>query len=215
MPIMKKMNRTFAPFMILLIILPPAAAQSIPAAPGDSFIVVNGKDASSGESAVIRPIPLPGLRISRGFTDGRPIMEIDGELPYRRELSEQAARTIADLIGPPAPAAAEKTKHKGMILEADRGFSNRRGPRNLREILEGSFARGNWEKVEKELFALSVSSGAESELRSRIHFYRGQAFYFLDQPYRAFIAFLIAADHYYFESRTWILRIYDDLTPVS
>ena len=102
-----------------------------------------------------------------------------------------------------------------MILEVDQGFPSRRGRRNLREILEGSFAREDWQRAEAELSALSASGGAESELRSRIHFYRGQAFYFLDRPYMAFIAFLIAADHYYLESRTWMLRIYADLTPVS
>lgn len=213
---MKEMNRTFAPFMILLITLPRAEAQSIPAAEvNGNETVLTGDDASSGESAFIRPVPLPGLRISRRVTDGRPITEIDGELPYRRELSEQAARTIADLIGPAAPAAAKKTKLKGIILEVDQGFPSRRGRRNLREILEGSFAREDWQRAEEELSALSASGGAESELRSRIHFYRGQAFYFLDRPYMAFIAFLIAADHYYLESRTWMLRIYADLTPVS
>ena len=166
----------------------------------------------SREPATIRPFPLPRLRISQGFTDGEPITAIDGELPYRHALSEEAARVTAELIG--AGAAAEE-QPEALILEVDRGFSNHRRQRKLREILDDSFADEDWERTESELFSLSASNDIESELRSRIHFYRGQAFYFLNQPYRAFIAFLTAADHYYFESRTWMLRIYSDIIPVS
>ena len=166
----------------------------------------------SREPATIRPLPLPRLRISQGFADGEPITAIDGELPYRHALSEEAARVTAELIG--AGAAAEE-QPEALILEVDRGFSDHRRQRKLREILDDSFADEDWERTESELFSLSASNGIESELRSRIHFYRGQAFYFLNQPYRAFIAFLTAADHYYFESRAWMLRIYSDIIPVS
>ena len=194
--------------MILLLILPPMWAQ-VPPNARDNAVSAETQIASS---APIRPLPLPGLRISRGFTDGEPITAIDGELPYRHALSEEAARVTAELIG---ESAAAPEQPEALILEADRGFSSQRGQRRLREILDDSFAGEDWERAESELFALSASRGIEPELRSRIHFYRGQAFYFLNQPYRAFLTFLTAADHYYFESRAWVLRIYSDIIPVS
>ena len=164
-------------------------------------------------ASAMRPAPLPRLRITRSFEDGRPIPEIDGELPDRARLAPSVISALAEIIGPiqgelwiePVP----------IVLDVDRGYSDDRLQGILLDILNGSFERREWEVADSELFALSASNGIDGAMKARIQFYRGQCQYFRGDLQSAFLSFLYASDLYYPESRKWMLTIYDDITPVS
>ena len=164
-------------------------------------------------AAAMRPAPLPLLRITRSFLDGQPIPEIDGELPERKRLPSSVISALAAVLGP--MQGELWTEPAPVILDVDKGYSEDRLQGNLRDILTGSFAEGEWELADSELFALSASNGIDGALKARIQFYRGQCQYFLNDPQSAFLSFLYASDYYYPASRKWMLVIYDDLTPVS
>lgn len=162
---------------------------------------------------VMRPAPLPLLRISRSFVDGRSIPEINGELPVKKTLSAEASASLSAALDP--NIGNIWLKPEPTILEVDKAFSENRRQLLLKEILEGSFSDELWKEAETELFSLSATNGMEGSTRARIQFYRGQCQYFLNDPYSAFLSFLAASDFYYLETRKWMLKIYSDLTPVS
>lgn len=164
-------------------------------------------------SAAMRPAPLPRLRIMRSFADGRPIPEIDGELPERKKLTASVISALAEVLDPIQGELWEEPNP--VILDLDRGHSDDRLQCLLMDILNGSFEERKWETAESELFALSASNGIDGAMKARIQFYRGQCQYYLGDLQSAFLSFLYASDHYYPESRKWMLTIYDDITPVS
>jgi hypothetical protein len=161
----------------------------------------------------MRPAPLPILRITRSMSDGRQIQQIDGEMPERTDLSMEALSALAAALNP--DRGTLWVKPEPVILEIDRGSSDERRQLLLKEILESSFSEKKWAEAEAELFVLSATNGLGGAEKARILFYKGQCQYFQDDPLSAFLSFLLASDHYYVESRVWMLRIYGDLTPVS
>ncbi len=172
-------------------------------------------DTGVGGTGIIamRPAPLPILRITRSMNDGRRIPQIDGVLPERAELSVEALSALAAALNP--DQGTLWVKPEPVILDIDRGSSNERRQLLLKEILESSFYEKKWVEAEAELFALSATNGLDGAEKARILFYSGQCQYFQDNLPSAFLSFLLASDHYYVESREWMLRIYGDLTPVS
>lgn len=162
---------------------------------------------------VMRPAPLPLLRISRSVVDGRSIPEINGELPIKEILSPEASAALLGAIDP--DRGSLWLRPEPIILDVDKADSKNRRQLLLKEILEGSFSDGLWREAEADLFSLSAANGLDRAMRARIQIYRGQCQYFMDEPYSAFLSFLVASDVYYPEARKWMLKIYSDLTPVS
>ena len=147
----------------------------------------------------LRPAPLPLLRRR--------------EMPDRAPVSAEATVALSAALNPVQGKLWFQPEPE--ILGIDRGNTDKRRQRILKEILEDSFTNRNWTKADEELFALSATNGLDDNAKARILFYRGQCRYFLDDLRSAFLLFLVASDHYYPESRKWMLKIYRDLTPVS
>ena len=164
--------------------------------------------------STFRPTPLPGIRLSGKLQDGSFLPEITGEAPPRIPLSAEAEQIIKSIL---SPIQAEPPKvMKPDILPVDHGHSQNRRQQALRAIiLTGSFAQGDWERAESELFALSASNGIGKEMKSRILYYQGQSLYFLKRFREAFTSFAVSSGNYYTESRKWILAIYENLEPNS
>jgi hypothetical protein len=176
-------------------------------------IILSGTGFDGTGTTSMRPAPLPILRITRSVNDGRQIPQIDGVLPVKTELSKEALSALAAALNP--DQGTLWVKPEPVILEIDRGSSDERRQLLLKEILESSFNDKKWAESETELFALSATNGLDGAEKARILFYSGQCQYFQDNLPSAFLSFLLASDHYYVESRDWMLMIYGDLIPVS
>jgi hypothetical protein len=178
---------------------------------GPTVIPVAG--ASETAMTSMRPAPLPLLRITRSTRDGRPIPDMDGEIPSRLPMSSESVQALAKVLGPMEGRIWEAPKTD--ILAADQGNSENRRQQLLKEILVGKFSEGEWGVADAELFALSATNGMDDATKARIQYYRGQCAYFMNDLSSAFLSFLSASDYYYPQSRVWMLRIYRDITPVG
>ena len=147
----------------------------------------------------VRPFPLPQLK---GKT-----------FPEKRELSSAASYALSLILNPVQGKLWEAPKSE--ILAADITDNNGSSQSALKKIINGPFARGNWQEAEKELKILSATENPEGNIRARIQFYMGECQYFQNNLNGAFLSFLVSSDYYYSESRRWMLRIYKELTPVS
>ena len=161
----------------------------------------------------MRPAPLPVLRIDRSVRDGRAIQAFEGDLPERQSLGREAVSTLATLLGP--MEGALWVEPSPVILAPETAYSEDRKQLHLNSIISKSFSGESWPDAEDELFALLASNGVDKATRARILFYIGQCRYFQDKREGAFLAFLAASDEYYAQARTWMIRIYADLTPVG
>ena len=178
---------------------------------GPTIIPVTGAGGTALTS--MRPAPLPLLRITRSTRDGRPIPDMDGEIPTRLPMSSESVQALAKVLGPMEGRIWMAPEPD--ILDADQGNSENRRQQLLKEILDGKFSEGDWGAADTELFALSAANGMDDATRARIQYYRGQCAYFMNDLSSAFLSFLSASDYYYPESRIWMLRIYRDITPVG
>ena len=161
----------------------------------------------------MRPVPLPLLRISRAFLDGRPIPNAIGDLPERQELSLSASRAVAAVLED--ANARPWQAPPPQILDVDLAETEIRLQLILKEILERRFPVGDWSLAEAELQALQSTNNLDDGLRSRILFYRGQCLYHMGEMNEAFLSFLVASETLYTESQPWIERIASELTPVG
>jgi hypothetical protein len=141
------------------------------------------------------------------------IPDMDGEIPTRLPMRSEAVQALAKVIGPMEGRIWQAPEP--VILEADQGNSENRRQQLLKEILDGKFAEGDWGVADAELFALSAANGMDEATKARIQYYRGQCAYFMNDLSAAFLSFLSASDYYYPQSRDWMLRIYQDITPVG
>ena len=146
----------------------------------------------------LRPSPLPLLRNS---------------FPEKKTLSSDAVSLLNTILN--SDRGKLWIQGEAEILNIDRGITENRRQNNLKEILEDSFIREDWADAEQKLFDLSASNGLDKALKARILFYIGQCQYFQNNLQSAFLSFLVSSDHYYPESRRWMLLIYGDLIPVS
>ena len=151
------------------------------------------------QSEQVRPSPLPLLN-GKSF-------------PVKKELSSSALSALNLILTPVQGELWEAPKRE--ILAEDKADGEENSPSALKEIINGPFARGNWQEAEDELKRLSAAENTEGILKARIQFYMGECQYFQHNLNGAFLSFLVSSDFYYSESRQWILRIYKELTPVS
>lgn len=174
---------------------------------------ISDPEIADREIPSMRPAPLPVLRISRSVIDGRSFPEINGELPLKEDIGRDASAALFAALDPNQGQLWLRPEQ--MILDVDKAGSENRRQLLLKEILEGPFLESLWREAEAELFSLSATNGLDRTTRARIQFYRGQCQYFLNDPYSAFLSFMVASDYYYPEARKWMLKIYSDLIPVS
>ena len=155
-----------------------------------------------------RRAPLPLLTLDREIESGRMLRDPAKALPDRQELSPESARALSALLAD-MPDRSIRPKVRPVILSVDRAGAGDAADQGLQDILNGSFSRGEWAAAERELLAYLGRAGND-RLRSRIHYYRGQCFYFMGERETAFLEFLLARDVYFEESNRWLSRIYAD-----
>ncbi|MDR1894102.1 MAG: hypothetical protein LBQ61_05330 [Spirochaetales bacterium] len=149
------------------------------------------------ESFSFRPLPLPQLQDARLFSQGAGYSALLDKAP--EVLRPEVTRAVADLLGGlseaalPAPGA--------VILPADQ--DPRTADPSLDRILKEYFMEGNYAAA-LELLQNYRLLHLPREIVPRIHFYAGQAEYFLGSYKNALLEFLFAEETYHAECRPYI-----------
>lgn len=163
----------------------------------------------------IRAMPLPLISLDSALPDS-----IQGSLPPAAPgaLSAAAEKAVAELLAgmPQKKGPERKPRAFPQDLETPAGGEEY----VLRSIVQGPFAKKEWEESAKQIVRyLSLSRSQKSEARAR--YYLGQAYYFTGRFPDALFEFLLAQSQYYAESQEWIDAVLpklgdtEDKVPVS
>lgn len=139
----------------------------------------------------IRSMPLPII----SFDDG--VVHPANPVP----LSPAAAKLVAELIGNRkiTPQPERRPRAFPQDLETPAGGEEYA----LRSIVQGPFAKRDWEESAKQIVRyLSLSRTEAAEARAR--YYLGQAYFFSGRYSEALFEFLLAQSQYYAEGQEWI-----------
>lgn len=147
-----------------------------------------------------RHIPLPLLNIQLDIESGSKLP--DPGLPSATvDLDPETTLALADLnLG---KSVTPSVWRQPTILPVDR-TGQALETSWVRELIEA----GDWEGL-KERAEQQLKESFDSEIRSRLHFYSGEAHYFTGELENAFMEFLSSRKAYYSESNSWMVSIFE------
>ena len=149
----------------------------------------------------IRPLPLPYLQISSGVEYGSELVSsLPFYLPERRDVSPATSKAIARLIGRMAVAPA--SGRQVQILEIDQSAPAGGERFSLGAIVQTHLAQREFSEAER-LLEEYLDTHRPEDVVARAHFYLAQVYYFLDKYREAFLALLLAREHY-LEIEPWL-----------
>jgi hypothetical protein len=144
----------------------------------------------------VRAMPLPLISVYNAV----PGSDGSSGAPSAVPLGPDAAKAL-DAI--PRPRSGPPPKKRPRAFSQDLEAPGRGEESQLRAIVQGTFAKRDWQGARTELLNyLSLSRSPRSEARAR--FYLGQAYYFTGQNREALIEFLAVQSQYPQEVRDWI-----------
>jgi hypothetical protein len=151
------------------------------------------------KAAELRSMPLPLISLNYAVPGIDSFSELRTPIP----LSLNAAKAMGTLRRPAAAAGVKRTSRAfGQDLETET-YEVSGEDRVLRGIVQGSFAKGQWEEAGEELNRyLSIHRSAIAEARAR--YYRGQVLYFLGSYRPAFFEFLLVRNYFPVEANEWM-----------
>jgi hypothetical protein len=150
-------------------------------------------------AAELRSMPLPLISLNYAVPGIDTFSELRNPIP----LGLPTAKAMGTLRRTAPASEPQRTSRAfGQDLETENyGVSGE--DRALRNIVQGSFTRGNWEAARDELNRyLSVHRGPMAEARAR--YYRGQTLYFLGSYRDAFFEFLLINGYFPVEVHDWM-----------
>jgi hypothetical protein len=150
-------------------------------------------------AAELRSMPLPLISLNYAVPGIDTFSELRNPIP----LGLSTAKAMGTLRRTAPASDAQRTSRAfGQDLETENyGVSGE--DRALRNIVQGSFARGTWETARDELNRyLSIHRGSMAEARAR--YYRGQTLYFLGSYRDAFFEFLLINGYFPVEVHDWM-----------
>lgn len=149
----------------------------------------------------IRSMPLPLLTLGSGDSNsmlGAPPPAVPAQ------LSAAASKAVATLLAGAAERKLPERKPRAFPQDLETPAGGEEYV--LRSIVQGPFAKKNWEESARQIARyLSLSRTPKSEARAR--YYLGQAYYFSGKHPEALFEFLLAQSQYYAESQEWINAI--------
>jgi hypothetical protein len=148
-----------------------------------------------------RAIPLPLFSVTTAAPESAGALGGErAEIPKPQALNPETARALADLRRPERRPAQEKQPR---VFEQDLQEPGGGEEYALRSIVQGPFARQEWEDAREELIRyLALPRNAASESRAR--YYLGQACYFSGKIREALFEFLTIQSDYPGEVSEWI-----------
>jgi hypothetical protein len=165
--------------------------------------VLLGREEASEERDPVRPTPLPLLQLSRQLESGRALPTPQTRVPEETvplgQATEEAVKRLQARAAVSKPAV---TTPEPAVLPADRGAEKKGTAYTLQTVLTGPFENGDWETL--ELLDNLLSKPLSASLEARVHFYRGQAYFFREAYRDAFFAFLLAKSELPEEITPWI-----------
>jgi hypothetical protein len=150
----------------------------------------------SAAETPVRAMPLPLISVYNAVPGSDGFSGAPAALP----LGPDAAKAL-DAI--PRPSSGPPPKKRARVFSQDLEAAGGGEEAQLRAIVQGTFAKRNWQEARMELFNfLSLPRSPPAEARAR--FYLGQAYYFTGQNREALIEFLAVQSQYPEEVRDWI-----------
>jgi hypothetical protein len=146
----------------------------------------------------LRSMPLPIISTSNLVSGINNLPELPTPIP----LSAEAAKAASDITGEYAKSREQFKKYPKAFAE-DMNAEVGSGDYALQAIVQGSFAKRDWQSTKDELLQyLSIPRSAEAEARAR--FYLGQSYYFTAKPQDALFEFLLVQNSYEKEADEWV-----------
>jgi uncharacterized protein YdbL (DUF1318 family) len=174
--------------------------------------VLLGPEEESEERDTVRPTPLPLLQLSRQLESGRalptPQTRVPDETVPLGQATQEAVKRLQARAAVSKPAVSTP---EPAVLPADRGAEKKGTAYTLQTVLTGPFENGDWEETLTLLDNL-LSKPLSASLEARVHFYRGQAYFFREAYRDAFFAFLLAKSELPEEITPWIDAILRERT---
>jgi hypothetical protein len=146
----------------------------------------------------VRKIPLPLLDLDNYYKD---LPRFNITFPERRSLSTQLDKKLANFLSDSKPT--ESAVLSPRILEDDETSGSSPIDDQLKKILGEFFLKNRWQKAQEELLNL-LDQGEDQFLNNRIHFYRGQCFFFMEEYEMAYFEFLLSRKDIYQISNEWM-----------
>ena len=147
-----------------------------------------------------RNIPLPILNIRRDIESGD-LLHGPGPAAEAAQLSSEAELTLASLNFGKTLRSIDWMESR--ILAVDRGANLNEALQEIPRLMEDQDWAALIDKTTREL-----EIAQDKEIRARLHFYRGQAYYFAGLLEYSFMDFLTARELYYSESELWMASIF-------
>lgn len=153
-----------------------------------------------GNSALIRPIPLPLISLSALIGSN----SVFNASPQK--LSPAAEQALMDVKRPEIPTLTKKPR----AFKEDMKTPISGEEYTLRSIIQTAFAKRDWVAAREQLTRfISLSHDADAESRAR--FYLGQVYYFLNTPRESLFEFLMIKTKYPEEAPEWISAVLEML----
>jgi hypothetical protein len=158
----------------------------------------------AGAGRTMRAMPLPLISIYNAV----PGSDSYSEIPAPEPMSPEAAKAVENIQkAKPNPPELKKPRAFRRDLEPSAGGEES----VLRDIVQGPFAKQDWEASQTELLRyLSLPRSKLSEARAR--FYLGQAYYFSGSNRDALVEFLMVQSQYPEEANEWITAVLAGIT---
>jgi hypothetical protein len=149
-----------------------------------------------------RSRPLPRLMIPTGVEFGDELIPSPPFLlPRQQELGAATAKSVARFRAAVRPAPTPPIGPA--ILEEERAAQPLGEESILAEIIQTSFASGNYTDAEDRLERF-LRIERSSRTKARASFYLGQILFLRGDVREAFLAFLLANDAYYADTQPWV-----------
>ncbi len=164
------------------------------------FIPLEGYVFSGTFSYMARSTPLPRLNIDQDIERGQ---SLPGRPPSYTPLplsyeSEEALRKLNKSWKREVPLLPPE------VLPIDTVPSPPPETAWVYDLLD----KRNWAELAQRC-SEALATTSDTEVKSRLYFYRGQSYYYLGQLENAFMDFLSARDSYFLEASRWMENIYD------
>jgi hypothetical protein len=151
-------------------------------------------------AAELRSMPLPLMSLNYAVPGIDNFSELRNPIP----LGLNAAKALGSLRRSPEPAAPKVRTSRAFSQDLETESQGVPAENlTLRAVIQGPFARGEWEASRAELDRyLSSHHSAMAEARAR--FYRGQCLYFSSSYREAFYEFLLIKPYFPVEVGEWL-----------
>lgn len=146
----------------------------------------------------IRKAPLPRLNLEEYYQELPPFTLT---FPPYRMLPDKTEDKLSLFLN--GDMGVTQQERKPTILIEDTLSESSPADDRLKRILGEFFLKDRWNEAQEELLILigQINGG---DLKSRIHFYRGQCFFFLGQYEMAYFEFLLSRKEEYVDASQWM-----------